>query len=307
MSKAQVILHHYPQSPVAEKVRVVLGLKGLTWKSVLIPRLPPKPNLMPLTGGYRLTPVMQIGADIYCDSKCIIDELDRRFPVPTLFADGIKNMTLGDGPWTDDLLFKDVVTVALVEMSPTMPPEFMADRGPLYFGPHFSLDNIRANYTECLANISTQFGEMDGRLRTRDFMLGPEPGLPDAQAYYLVWFLRDRMAEGDQFLRQFKNLVGWEHRIKDIGHGQPKEMSDLEALDIAKNTEPQTPEQGAPSDPLGLNVGDKINIQPVTGGPEVSGSLHSLSANGLAILREDEEVGKVCVHFPRVGYQVKRT
>ncbi|MCK4940436.1 MAG: glutathione S-transferase N-terminal domain-containing protein, partial [Rhodospirillaceae bacterium] len=61
MSSDQVILHHYPQSPVSEKIRVVLGMKDLTWKSVLIPRLPPKPNLMPLTGGYRLTPVMQIG------------------------------------------------------------------------------------------------------------------------------------------------------------------------------------------------------------------------------------------------------
>ena len=66
-------------------------------------------------------------------------------------------------------------------------------------------------------------------------MLGPEPGLPDALAYYLVWFLRDRMAEGDQFLLQFENLVGWEQRVKDIGHGNPEEMGDLEALDIAKN------------------------------------------------------------------------
>ena len=77
-----IILHDYPQSPVSEKVRVVFGVKGLNWKSVEIPRLPPKPNLMPLTGGYRLTPVMQIGADIFCDTKCIIHELDRRFPDP---------------------------------------------------------------------------------------------------------------------------------------------------------------------------------------------------------------------------------
>ena len=64
MNRDPVILHHYPQSPVSEKVRVVLGMKGLTWKSVIIPRLPPKPNLTPLTGGYRLTTVMQIGAHL---------------------------------------------------------------------------------------------------------------------------------------------------------------------------------------------------------------------------------------------------
>ena len=80
MSQDQIILHNYPQSPVAEKVRVALGIKGLVWHSIEIPRLPPKPLLLPLTGGYRRTPVMQIGADIYCDSQCIINELEQRFP-----------------------------------------------------------------------------------------------------------------------------------------------------------------------------------------------------------------------------------
>ncbi len=66
-----VILHHYPQSPVSEKVRIAFGMKDLAWHSVEIPRLPPKPDLMPLTGGYRMTPVMQVGADVFCDSLCI--------------------------------------------------------------------------------------------------------------------------------------------------------------------------------------------------------------------------------------------
>lgn len=306
MNSGQVILHHYPQSPVAEKVRVVLGMKGLTWKSVLIPRLPPKPNLMPLTGGYRLTPVMQVGADIYCDSTCIIQELERRFPQPTLFPGGIKSMTLGGVSWSDDLLFKDVITVALVEMSPNMPPEFLADRGPLYFGSDFSLDVLKANYAQCLAKIGTQFSEMDKRLKSGDFMLGDLPGLPDALAYYLVWFLRDRMAQGDPFFAPFENLRAWEQRVKDIGHGRQEEMGDLEALDIAKRAEPQTPEHASPGDPLDLNVGDKILIQPITGGPQVLGFLHSLSDDLVAILREDEQVGQVCVHFPRQGYRVER-
>jgi len=75
-----VIFHAYPQSPVAEKVRIVSGIKGLAWRSVEIPRLPPKPMLTALTGGYRRTPVMQIGPDLYCDSQCIIRELERRPP-----------------------------------------------------------------------------------------------------------------------------------------------------------------------------------------------------------------------------------
>ena len=59
-----LILHHYPNSPFAEKVRVTLGIKQLAWKSVIIPNMMPKPDLMPLTGGYRKTPVLQVGADV---------------------------------------------------------------------------------------------------------------------------------------------------------------------------------------------------------------------------------------------------
>ncbi|MBL6933145.1 MAG: glutathione S-transferase family protein [Rhodospirillales bacterium] len=306
MSSDPVILHHYPQSPVSEKVRVVCGLKGLSWKSVLIPRIPPKPNLMPLTGGYRLTPVMQIGADIYCDTKCIIREIERRFPEPTLFPGGGEGLSWGAGQWTDGPLFQDVVNVALVEMSPDMPPEFLADRGPLYFGPDFSLEGIKAKYSECLANIRTQFGWVNESLKSSNFIHGRKPGLPDALVYYLVWFLRDRMAEGDQFLQQFEYLVAWEKRVKDIGHGYPQQMSDLEALDIAKNAEPQTKEQADPVDPLGLTMGDRITIQPVTGGPQVAGTLHSLSADHIAILRKDHKVGLVCVHFPRLGYRIQQ-
>ncbi|HEY9080221.1 glutathione S-transferase family protein [Magnetovibrio sp.] len=305
MSSEPIILHHYPQSPVTEKVRVVLGMKGLSWRSVMIPRLPPRPNLMPLTGGYRLTPVMQIGADIYCDTKCIIDEIERRVPTPTLFPSARPGLSWALGQWTDGPLFKDVVTVALVEMSPNMPPEFLADRGPLYFGQDFSLDGIKAKYANALANVRTQFAWIDDGVKAQNFLMGAQPGLADALAYYLVWFLRDRMADGETFLSQFENLIRWEQRIKAIGHGSPVELSDLDALDIAKNAQPQTPQLIDSADPLGLKAGDTIGVQPASGGPEVVGTLHSLTAERVTLVRNDDRAGTVAVHFPRLGYDVK--
>lgn len=68
-----LILHHYPMSPFSEKVRAVLGFKKLAWKSMLIPTVIPKPDLLALTGGYRKTPVLQVGADMYCDTALICD------------------------------------------------------------------------------------------------------------------------------------------------------------------------------------------------------------------------------------------
>ncbi|MEH6546500.1 MAG: glutathione S-transferase family protein [Sneathiella sp.] len=305
MSNDQIILHHYPQSPVTEKIRVILGFKGLSWQSVIIPRLPPKPNLMPLTGGYRLTPVMQIGADIYCDTSCILRELAVRFPEPSLFPNQDEGMSWGLSRWTDGPLFQDVVTVALVEMSPNMPPEFLADRGPLYFGPDFSLEDIREKYLDCLANVCTQFGWINTNLKTNSYLSGSTPGLADALAYYHVWFLRDRMAEGEAFLGQFEHLVQWEQRIRDIGHGPHEEMSDEEALNIAKGSTPQTPSFIDPKDPLGLSLGIKVSVAPVGGGPAVTGDLQQLTLDRVSLLRDDPQVGQVCVHFPRLGYTIR--
>ena len=59
-----IILHHYDTSPFSEKVRVLFGFKGMAWTSVHVPNMMPKPDFTPLSGGYRRTPALQIGADV---------------------------------------------------------------------------------------------------------------------------------------------------------------------------------------------------------------------------------------------------
>ncbi|WP_208538041.1 glutathione S-transferase N-terminal domain-containing protein, partial [Pseudomonas aeruginosa] len=45
---SELILHHYPTSPFAEKARLLLGFKQLSWRSVMIPPVMPKPDLVAL-------------------------------------------------------------------------------------------------------------------------------------------------------------------------------------------------------------------------------------------------------------------
>ena len=107
-----IILHHYPASPFAEKIRLILGAKGLAWRSVTIPWIMPKPDLMPLTGGYRKTPVLQIGADIYCDTALIARVLDDLQPAPTLYpAQAPLAVLLAQ--WADATLFQAAVVWAM--------------------------------------------------------------------------------------------------------------------------------------------------------------------------------------------------
>ena len=99
-----IILHHYERSPFSEKIRHALRMKNLGWASVSIPTIMPKPLLMPLTGGYRKTPVMQIGADIFCDTAMILRVLEERFPIPGIDLPGHEGLasmvgSCGDFLW----------------------------------------------------------------------------------------------------------------------------------------------------------------------------------------------------------------
>ena len=70
-----IILHAYDASPFTQRALKLLAIKGLAWRWVETPMMPPKDDLVALTGGYRGTPVMQIGADVYVDTQRIAREL----------------------------------------------------------------------------------------------------------------------------------------------------------------------------------------------------------------------------------------
>jgi len=302
----EIILHHYPASPVSEKVRVALGIKRLAWRSVEIPRVPPKPDVMPLTGGFRRTPIMQIGADIYCDSQCILRELQRRFPEPTFYPDGDAGLPWAISRWTD-VLFDVAVRLSMGANAAQMPEAFARDRVRLFFGPNGDLNKVQADVPHAVVQLRAQFGWIDRRLaRGSPFALGYAAGLVDALFYYLVWFVRGRWQGGPALLAEFEALEAWERRVKAIGHGQASAMSSSDALEVARENQPETREQSDPKDPQGLKPGDTVSVVADldSGEAPVFGKVRFIDCDSIAIVREDTRVGAVCVHFPRVGYRV---
>lgn len=307
-----VILHNYPQSPVAEKVRAALGLKGLAWSSVEIPRIPPKPLLTRLTGGYRRTPVMQIGAEIFCDSQCILRALEQRFPEPSLFPAGDEGLQWHLSRWTDGALFSLAVKIVLGSAGEALPADFAADRGRLYLGPDWAKGLARANaeLPHLAAQMRAPLGWLEEQMSDgRAFLTGAAPSMFDAQIWHVVWFIRGRWTAGPDFLAEFKRLSAWEERMKALGHGEMTEMSGEDAIAVAAAAEPASPQGVAPGDPEGLAVGDAVEINPdVDGGEQpVAGSIWSADADGVAVLREDEAAGRLIVHFPRAGYRISKT
>src|SRR5690348_10272510 len=125
---AELILHHYAMSPYSEKIRLALGLKGLAWRSVQISPVTPRPDLMPMTGGYRRTPVLQIGADIYCDTQLILRVLERLHPGPSLFPRHSQGLATALGWWWDRSTFIPAVGVVASLNADRFPPEFVEER-----------------------------------------------------------------------------------------------------------------------------------------------------------------------------------
>jgi glutathione S-transferase len=167
---ARLVLHHYPQSPFAEKGRLMLGLKNLAWDSVTIPRVMPKPDLVALTGGYRKTPVLQDGADIWCDTALIARRIEREQPSPPLFPAGLEAVAATLAHFADHDLFQHSVALnfqpdALAARFAGVPEEhvraFAADRGALFSGGtmrRLDLGVARAQWPVLLGRLEAQLG-----------------------------------------------------------------------------------------------------------------------------------------------------
>ena len=204
----ELILHHYDFSSYSEKVRLVLGLKGLTWRSVEIPPVLPKPDYMPLTGGYRRAPALQIGADVFCDSKRIIEELERRFPEPSIYPgpDVAAQRTLIAGLeyWTDSVLTRNAINyISCVHAeAPRFTPEFLADRAALLHKPEPGLAHRRGAATKNLAQLRPQLSWINELLSDgRSYVWGETMSLADCVMYHPLWVMDQLASERVALIR----------------------------------------------------------------------------------------------------------
>jgi glutathione S-transferase len=300
-----IILHHFPQSPFSEKIRLIFGLKEIAWTSVEISRIMPRPDLMPMTGGYRRTPVMQIGADIYCDTQCIIRELERRFPEPTLYPDGYQGLASATAMWTDKAFFQSTVNLVFGTLADKVPQEFIADREKLR-GAKFDVAAMTAAIPQMRDQFRANLQWIDAQLADgQSWMCGDEVSLCDINAYMNVWYVRTNLPILDQMLAEFPAAKNWEARMRAVGHGASTEMSTSAALEIGTNATPDTAELADTHDPNGRKPGDMVTVMPDDYGKiGVRGEIVALSSQHIAIRRHDPIAGEMVVHFPRAGFLV---
>ena len=299
-----IILHHYETSPYSEKVRIGLGLKGLTWASVEIPIIMPKPDLTALTGGYRKTPVMQIGADIYCDSQLIMRELERRHPSPSFYPAG-RGMADALAWWAEKTMFTPAVGIAFAKKPDALSEGFLEDRAK-FSGRNIDPAAMTAAVPYLLDQLRAHLDWLDQTLADhRSFLQGAAAGLADLAAYHPVWFLKRNFGPAAPPLDGFPRLLGWAERVAAIGHGERSQMTSQDALAVARAATGIADAAADPHDPIGRRPGQRVNVTPDdTGRDPVVGELVASNVHEIVIKRGDPMVGEVCVHFPRAGFVV---
>jgi glutathione S-transferase len=306
---SEIILHHYPMSPFAEKIRSILGAKGLQWQSVIIPRIMPKPDLVALTGGYRRTPILQMGANIICDTALISRKLDAHSDKTHLYP---KHAALNAevlAAWADTFLFQCAVPLAfqpeVVAKTYAGREEemkaFVADRAAMRIGsptPRMPFAEAKNNFILALSRFEAQLSVGS------PFLFGDAPCIADFSLYHPLWFIATKPVV-DKIFDEFPNIQRWMKSIAALGHGNATELTSAAAIDIAKNTSIVV--SSSSSTLPGFAPGEQILVQPTDYGIDpVVGELLYVDELEVVLKRVDERAGELAVHFPRVGYSIRK-
>ena len=296
------ILHHYEDSPYAEKIRLMFGHTGLAWSSVLSPPIPPRPNLDPLTGGYRRIPVAQLGADILCDTALISLEIARLTDRAALRPDSMTEDCAGLVARAQGDVFFSVITsepplkilrALLSKFGVRETYRFFKDRSGMM--KHATIKPPSGKQAQAV--IAAFFDELDMTLADRPFLSGDGVGYADFAAIHPVKFKLDLM--GGALPDRLSHLKRWYDAMLLPGHGDRTELAPEQAFEIAAGSEPR----GLPPTEAHDCLNKKVQIGPEDYGQEpVVGDLVAATPERFIVARHTEKFGLLHVHFPRLGY-----
>jgi glutathione S-transferase len=268
-----------------------------------MPPVLPKPDLMALTGGYRRAPVLQIGADIYCDSALIIAELEQRYPQPALATGPQAAQADLLGRLFDVDIFWRAARYLMASRAEHIPQALLDDRIAMH--PHLPLQKSQliADQAQLAIQLRALINQLNRALSTADYLGGTGPCAGDFAVFHTLWFLQSAQAL-EVLASNTKALLPWMARMAVFGHGEMSNITASDAFAAAKQ-EAQPVALAEMQDSL-FKAGQKVAVQP-EGYPQesVAGELVYLDEKKIVIARQSSACGLLHVHFPRMDYEIR--
>ncbi len=194
----------------------------------------------------------------------------------------------------------------MAEVFAGTPPEvaqtFAADRGQMSAG-----NMARLRPGDAAAAYKSYLRRLSDMLDNAPFLLGEAPCIADFSAYHGLWYTRRIQA-----LRGILDLTPavpeWLDRMQAIGHGQSQKATAADALAAARAATPQALLTDSTfQDEHGIALGSRVTVRAESFGlEETAGTLRAATRTHYTLERESEATGTVHVHFPRIGYVLRK-
>ena len=305
MASPTLILHQYDISPFSQKAQKMMGLKELSWQSVEMPMIAPKPDVEALTGGYRGTPVLQIGRDVFIDNWMIaraLDEFDASGPAINAQG-GLREAALY--AW-GERLFTPLLHAALAAYQSEWDADFLADRKRVF--PDVDFDTLDVSDPDRRSQVRAYLGTVEAQLGLdQDFLGGAQADSCDIHVWGMVWMIHSALPALMPIVETFPRLTDWYERVSALGTGDREDVKIDVAWQSLKDGParplPDTPDQ----EPLAPWVGEVVDI--------AAGSADRGSASGRLLAVDHEQVvlgvepisGEAAqVWLPRFGYHLRQ-
>ena len=302
------ILHHYDASPFSRKAQKMLGIKNLSWLSVEMPMTAPKPDIQRLTGGYRGTPVLQVGANLYVDNGAIAIALDSLYPhAPRLTYPDKHLFQAGIARWAD-ALFEPVLRAAIGLYAPSWDEQFRRDREAVF--PHLNFEQLPLQLPNYYATILALVTELDAHIAgTGGFIDGGQPNVSDVHCWGILWFVLAGLPDVAQSMIGLEALHRWYSKMEALGVGQREEGSYDVAWGAVREGQAQVLAMDDPSaiddSPVTEWLGRDVAVHAESADRgSIIGCLRTVTQHYFVLTVTQQEGVLTQVHLPRVGYRI---
>lgn len=305
-----LILHHKMISPFSEKIRLMLGYCELDWQSVITPLIPPRPSLDPILQGYRRIPVAQLGADYFCDTRLIADEISQIAARPSLSPATLhpEHLDLCEridseyflhclnslSPW--GVLRKVLREVPLGDVLPYLKDKkyLLAHRSP-------EAEKMITDRRSSLQIWLNYLHELERMIRG-PFILGEQASYLDFCAFHMIWF-RQSMHKDEAWVERPK-LQHWYEHMRSLTHGNSKLLRAEQSIQAATQTARPIADHFLSSKHIGELV--SIRSRDISVGP-TQGTLVGEDSERWIIARHHPRVGTCHLHFSKASSYLAST